>query len=259
MTELVIGNRKAFVFKGKFSREYPVQKLPDQFVAWQINTKKRLIEMTKESRNDALTLDLIHMISMSAHIATFVTSNPSGRFPVTLSFKRVMLLPKKKYLEEVIHWQEKLLASMYRFDWNESESITHLEKRADSVSEERTKFFEYLYDEERIDFSALGILEIFQGRTLKNITEKPECAIQFLSAYNTYNMLGDEIQAFQINCIAEIVEKGPFLEYLKNMKLLSDFYDTSFRQGRCEKGYICHVCEVYNKTPSPRLAGKRLV
>jgi hypothetical protein len=241
-------------------------RLPQGFIDWQLMVKRDRVSNEKKSFHGAQESATAPghaashkesiAASMGAHIATFITYNSESPLKITSSSKGVLLLPQKDLLPDIIKRQTDVIAMQYGDPMPNMENVRPNKEKWDAAEPVRQEFLEYLYKDGNIDWGMLGVLEIFEGQTIKNIIKNPECCFHFLGMLGP---MGRGFQAYQINCIAEIIKEGPELTYMRNMKIMSDFYGGHIPQKRYSTGYLCHVIEVYDKNPFPHVAGKRLV
>lgn len=253
---------------GDLSETYTKRSLPDSFIQWQLRVKRERVSKDQEIQAPHGHGAVAHpgppgadrkpdmAASMGAHIATFVTCDPESVMKLTTASKGVLLLPKEQVIDEVIERQREVLRKQYGEVVTGGEHERPTKEQWDAAEPVRLQFLEYLYQEAMIDWSVLGVLEIFEGKTLHNVQVNPECCFHFMGIVGP---MGRGFQAYQINGIVQIVSEGPYLEYMRNMKLISDYYGSHVPQRQYRTGYLCYVCEVYDKNPFPQTAGKRLV
>lgn len=264
---------KILVTRGTDATRYQKQGLPESFIQWQLRVKRGRVDreqsagpaqpgghphgaQAQPSGHPGGERALDMAATMGAHIATFVTRDPTSAFSLTTASKGVLLLPRPEFMGEVLNRQRQILQLQYGAVIKGGEHQRPTKPQWDAAAPLRLQFLDYLYDRAKLDWSVLGVLEIFEGRTLKNIKREPECCFHFLGIVGP---MGRGFQAYQINAIAQIIEESPELEYMRNMKLISEYYGSHVPQQQYRLGYLCHTCEVYDKNPFPEVAGKRLV
>jgi hypothetical protein len=97
----------------------------------------------------------------------------------------------------------------------------------------------------------LGLVEIFQGQTYRNLVRNPLMALQYTGA-------GPEYQSFQLNGVVQTVGPGdPRFELLYLMRQLFEYNAFHIQQPKYPSGYVFWISQVFDKSPRGR-AGQRI-
>ena len=130
--------------------KYNLQKLPDDFIQWQINERIKLFDDLKNRKQPKF---------LSSHLPTLVTiNNDRKNFPVNAVCKGLGLVTIDIQLNKVSDEIKAILNEINKIDIFES-----IDKRIQGAM--------LLYDnKEKINKYALGGLEIFETKTYNNIT-----------------------------------------------------------------------------------------
>jgi hypothetical protein len=131
-----------------------------------------------------------------------------------------------------------------------------LEEAADEPWEEsqpaRIAAARRLYENpEHIERRMLGLVEVFQGQTYRNLVRNPLMALQYTGA-------GPEYQSFQLNGVVQTVGPGdPRFELLYLMRQLFEYNAFHIQQPKYPSGYVFWISQVFDKSPRGR-AGQRI-
>ncbi len=213
------------------TKGYLMHELPQEFIDWQLELRKSMFQRIKAQ-------DFIP--NFHAHLPVMATMNPNGQFPIHMATKGTGFLPKDEFLSEYIELFQDCLEQSKLKTWKES-----LPDRVAVMQD----FYNYV---EKIDFRKLGFLEIFRGRTYRNILANPTAAVQF-------NGQGPQYSSYQINGIAQVVDsKNLCYRFIYLARQLFEYESFHIQQPQYPCGYIFWVCEVYNKSPRGK-AGKRVI
>jgi hypothetical protein len=199
---------------------------PQAFVEWQ---SKSRIEMFQNLAQAGAAS--VH--SQPSHLPVLATLG-TGEFPINLASRGIGLLPKFELLEKYIA----LLVSAKNKEsgkkWQES-----LPARVNAMSQ-------FYSNKEEIDTTLLGGLEIFEGKTAKNVRSNPLVSLLYTGKPPQY-------PSFQFNCIAEILPPEDLrFQFLLAARELFAFDAFHITQSRYPFGYAFHIVEILEKTPYPR-------
>ncbi len=193
-------------------------RLDEKFLDWLIDSRLKVYEVLE--RGEFLKF-------FDAHLPVLITVDREGN--INTANKGVGLLPKKKYLDYYIKLFESTISKAK--DWKKSFSM-----RLDAIRE----FYEH---KDRIDRTKLGTLEIFEGRTLRNIRENPRVALHFTGSRPRYI-------SFQVNAVAEVVnDENEYFQFLVLARKLFEHDSFHLFQPGYSFGYVFHVEECLDKTP----------
>ena len=197
--------------------------MPQAFLQWQIEQRRALFEGLLRGEYPRM---------LAAHLPVVSTCNDNGAaFPIHSATKGVGLLPRPRFL---------------------AEQVTRIEQCLDRTSSEppartlarRIEAARSLYERpERIDDGRFGSIEIFQGRTYRNLLRDARATLLFTGPGPCY-------LSFQLNCTAEIVAPDDLVfRFIRGMRLLFEMERFHIRQPAYSLGYVFEVREVFDKTP----------
>lgn len=224
--------------------------IPERFLKWLTSSRIRFLEDLKAKRP---------MKYFSAHLPVVATWNShpvesppkeDEIFPVNLTVKGIGLIPKKEILMDYIDLFEATLAEARTMPW------------LDSLPR-RIEVMERLYsDVNNFDPSLLGGLEIFEGKSFKNMKENPLVSLLYMGVsvdhkdvetVNSQRPVAMEYISFQINGRVEILEKDNiYYRYLLSARRLFELERFHIYQPDYPYGYLVKVVEVRDKSPFPR-------
>lgn len=197
--------------------EYPVQRLPDAFIDWQVAQRISLFEALKTKN---------HPSFFPPHLPALITvDSQAGLFPANVACKGIGLVALDAFLMPLATQFEAAMTS-------DPGSMV-----------ERVKSALLLYGfPDRIDRARLGGLEIFETRTFKNITNYPFVSLFFTGSSPSY-------LSYQIDCIAELTTVGhPFYRFLRAMRGLFEDAAFHFQQPAYPYAVRYHVIAVHDKS-----------
>ncbi len=208
--------------------------IPTKFMRWLVES--RIHYLKQLLRGEPITY-------FSAHLPVVATWSDEGDFCVNLTAKGIGLLPREEFLDSFINLFEKTLSRAKNLPWNES-----WEMRVETL-------FKLYEKEENFDPSILGGLEIFEGRTLKNLRKNPRASLLYVGLMEEKGRVS--YISFQLNTKVKIVGKDSkhyrFLVLVRKLFELDRFH---IYQPDYPYGYIFKIEEVLDKTPWSR-AGSR--
>ena len=136
------------------TREFETKALPETFVRWQLDYKHSIYDAIEKDEYIAFN---------AGHLPVVATWNNESLVP-NLANKGVGFTPKDEYIEHYLKLVETAV-----------EEIQEMPPQAvDETRALRIKTAREFYKHpEHIDWTRLGLLEIFEGTTLNNLSEKP--------------------------------------------------------------------------------------
>ena len=211
--------------------EASASELPPEFIEWQMTARRTMYARVAEGQRPA---------QFGAHLPVAVTLNRQRAFPVHSAAKGAGFLPRDEYLDEYIAQIDMCLADCEGRPWKES-----LDERVAVIR----RFYEH---RDHIDFRRLGLLEIFQGQTFRNLQADPRLTLHYTGDSPDY-------PSFQINAVAEIV--GPEdkrFQFIYLARRLFEHDHFHIHQPEYPFGYVAWVQEVYDKSPFHGRAGRQM-
>ncbi len=208
-------------------REFTVRELPEKFVQWQLDYKRRVY--------DAIAKDE-YVAFNAGHLPVVGTLGEDGLVP-TLANKGVGFTPKDEHLE---HYVGLVNAAV--------EQIQALPPHAvDQTRELRIATAREFYAHpEHIDWRRLGLLEIFEGETYKNLTRRPLASVLWTGDSPVF-------VSFQVDCVVEVIPADhPRYRFSWAMRRLFEYEPFHVVQTMFPYGYTFWVYDFHDKTPKRR-------
>lgn len=204
--------------------------IPSQFLEWLASSRIKFL-------NDMI--DRRPMRYFSAHLPVMATWREGDPFPVNMTVKGIGLIPKDEYLQDYTDMFEAAIAEARTVSWDES-----LHKRVEIMNA--------LYrDVNNFNPSALGGLEIFEGRAFENLRENPHTSLLYIGM--SHSSQGMQYISFQINGDVALLEKeNPYYRFLLSSRKLFEFEKFHLYQPDYPFGYLINVIEVRDKSPWSR-------
>ena len=179
-------------------KEYKVQELSPEFVAW--NLGQRIFVLRKMLEN--IGNPQPHPKGgggFGAHLPIYITNNPDNvLFPVNAANKGTGFVAKEAYLDYYLEKFQKIAQETeLKADASTEEKDAAIRKRISTILE----FYE---DTDKIDLRCLAGLEIWPGRTSKNFVRDPRVSLHFLGMPAHGQPM--RYNQWQVNCIWEKIE-----------------------------------------------------
>ncbi|MBI2325102.1 MAG: universal stress protein [Chloroflexi bacterium] len=205
-----------------------VRPLPDEFVRWQLEA--RLATLDRIARGE-------HIPMFGAHLPVLVSHDPEGRFPAQTANKGVGFLPSDEWLAHYTNLFRDVLARSAG-------------RPAETSRAERILAIRLLYEHpERLDLRRLGLLEIFEGATFRNLRRDARATLHYTDS-------GPEYRSFQLNgCVAIAGPGDARYDLIVAARHLFEVEAFHIQQPAYPWAYVFSVVEVYDKTPRHGRAG----
>lgn len=222
----------AKIDKSGLAMEFQVQELPDAFVRWQLDYKHSIY--------DAIARD--EYVAFNAGHLPVVGTWQEGSITPNLANKGVGFTPKDEHMEHYLGLVESAV-----------EQISELPPHA--VNETRDLRIntarEFYKHPEHVDWRRLGLLEIFEGSTFKNLTENPVASVLWTGNAPVF-------VSYQVDCVVEIITpEDPRYRFSWAMRRLFEYEPFHVVQTMYPYAYCFWVVNAQNKTPKRRYPGKR--
>ena len=204
--------------------------LPKEFLEWQMSARRGAYANVAKGKRPA---------RFSAHLPVVVTLRKDAEFITHAATKGTGFTPKDEYLDHYIDRFNNCLESCEGRPWKET------------LGERIAVAREFYENPDQIDFRRLGLLEIFQGQTYKNLLEDPHITLHYTGD-------GPEYPSFQLNALAQIV--GPEDKRFQFIYLARQLFEHDrfhIHQPNYPFGYLVWVQEVYDKSPFHGRAGRQ--
>ena len=159
-------------------------------------------------------------------------------FAIHSATKGVGLLPRLPYLNGYVDLINECLSRC-------------ADRPPDETLQLRVETARSLYERpERIDDGVFGSIEIFRGRTYRNLLNDPQATLLFTSP-------GPDYLSYQLNCITRVVDPDdPAFRFIRGMRLLFEMERFHIQQPAYPLGYVFGIQEVFDKTPKRVGAGQ---
>lgn len=227
-----VENNIATVCAGGGPVQVPVIELPDDFKRWQLDYKHGVYDAIEKNEYIAFN---------AGHLPVVGTWSEGQGFP-NLANKGIGFTPKDEHIEHYLQLVEDAVAQIEELPphaVNETRSL-----RVDTARE----FYNH---PDHIDWRRLGLLEIFEGTTLKNIRSNPFASVLWTGDSPTFT-------SYQVNCAVEIITpEDPRYRFSWAMRRLFEYEPFHVVQTIYPYSYCFWITGFKNKTPIRRYPGKR--
>ena len=212
---------------GTVVRELPILELPENFVQWQLDYKRRIY--------DAIAKD--EYIAFNAgHLPVVGTWDDQGLVP-NLANKGVGFTPKDEHLEHYVRLVEDAVERIRTLPPHAVDETRDLR-----ISTAR----EFYAHPEHIDWRRLGLLEIFEGETYRNLMRRPLASVLWTGQSPVF-------VSFQVNCAVEIIPTDhPRYRFSWAMRRLFEYEPFHVVQTMFPYAYTFWVYGWNDKTPKRR-------
>jgi nucleotide-binding universal stress UspA family protein len=204
--------------------------LPKEFIEWQMSARRGAYANVAKGKRPA---------RFSAHLPVVITLKHAAEFITHAATKGTGFTPKGDYLDYYISLFDSCLERCQGRPWKET--------LGDRIAVAR----EFYENPDHIDFRRLGLLEIFQGQTYKNLMEDSRITLHYTGE-------GPDYPSFQINALAQIV--GPEDKSFQFIYLARQLFEHDrfhIHQPNYPLGYLVWVQEVFDKSPFHGRAGRQ--
>ena len=212
---------------GVVAREFAILELPENFVQWQLDYKRRVY--------DAIAKD--EYIAFNAgHLPVVGTWDDQGLVP-NLANKGVGFTPKDEHLEHYVRLVEDAVERIRTLPPHAVDETRDLR-----ISTAR----EFYAHPEHIDWRRLGLLEIFEGETYRNLMRRPLASVLWTGQSPVF-------VSFQVNCAVEIIPTDhPRYRFSWAMRRLFEYEPFHVVQTMFPYAYTFWVYGWNDKTPKRR-------
>lgn len=208
-------------------REFRIKELPEKFIGWQLDYKRHIYD--KIEKDEYIAFNQGHL----PVVATMGSGNP---FP-NLANKGVGFTPKDEYLDHYLRLVERAVETILALPPHAVD-----ETRALRVATAR----ELYAHPEHIDWRRLGLLEIFEGTTLRNLIERPLASVLWTGDSPVFI-------SFQVDCVVEIITpEHPRYRFSWAMRRLFEYEPFHIVQTMFPYSYTFWVYDWHDKTPKRR-------
>ena len=208
-------------------QEFPIKELPEKFIGWQLDYKKHVYDKIEKDEYIAFN---------QGHLPVVATMGGGSPFP-NLANKGVGFTPKDEYLDHYLRLVEGAVETILALPPHAVD-----ETRALRVATAR----ELYAHPEHIDWRRLGLLEIFEGTTLRNLIERPLASVLWTGDSPVFI-------SFQVDCVVEIITpEHPRYRFSWVMRRLFEYEPFHVVQTMFPYSYTFWVYDWHDKTPKRR-------
>lgn len=223
----IVGNKARLLEGDAVLREVGIQALPDHFVQWQLDYKRRIYDAIEKDQYIAFN---------AGHLPVVATLGEDGLAP-NLANKGVGFTPKDEHIEHYVKLVEDAVEQIVKLPPHAVD-----ETRALRVGTAR----EFYAHPEHIDWRRLGLLEIFEGETYKNLTRRPLASVLWTGDSPVF-------VSYQVDCAVEIIPKeDPRYRFSWAMRRLFEYEPFHVVQTMFPYAYTFWVIGAHDKTPKRR-------
>jgi len=218
--------------EGNTEKSYGIKELPQNFVRWQLDYKNSIYDAIEKDEYIAFN---------AGHLPVVGTWNEELGFP-NLANKGIGFTPKDEYLEHYLNLVE-----------NAVDKISKLPPHAvnDTRDLRIATAREFYANPDHIDWTRLGLLEIFEGTTYKNLVKNPLASILWTGNSPVF-------VSFQVDCVVEIIPTDDLrYRFSWAMRRLFEYEPFHVVQTIFPYAYCMWVYDFTDKTPKRRYPGKR--
>ncbi|MFQ5629042.1 MAG: hypothetical protein ACE5I1_09800 [bacterium] len=213
-------------------RKLEIKELPQKFVRWQLDYKNRIYDAIEKDEYIAFN---------AGHLPVVGTWDGDALFP-NLANKGIGFTPKDEYLDHYLNLVESAV-----------EKIGKLPPHA--VNETRDLRIgtarEFYANPDHIDWRRLGLLEIFEGTTYKNLIANPLASVLWTGNAPVF-------VSYQVDCVVEVIKtEDPRYRFAWAMRRLFEYEPFHVVQTIFPYAYCFWVYDFTDKTPKRRYPGKR--
>lgn len=221
------GNTARVMDNGELIRAFEIQELPQTFIQWQLDYKRRVYDAIEKDEYIAFN---------AGHLPVVATLNDEGIIP-NLANKGIGFTPKDEYIELYLRKVEDAVEQIIKLPPHAVD-----ETRALRIGTAR----DFYAHPEHIDWRRLGLLEIFEGETYKNLTKRPMASVLWTGDSPVF-------VSFQVDCVVEIIPKeDPRYRFSWAMRRLFEYEPFHVVQTIFPYAYTFWVVDAHDKTPKRR-------
>ncbi len=213
-------------------REFEIKELPEQFVRWQLDYKHSIYDAIERDEYIAFN---------AGHLPVVATRGNESLVP-NLANKGVGFTPKDEHIDYYLDLVETAVAGIQEVP----------EHAVNETRDLRIKTAREFYAHpEHIDWRRLGLLEIFEGSTLRNLSENPLASVLWTGNAPVF-------VSFQVDCVVEIITpEDPRYRFAWAMRRLFEYEPFHVVQTMYPYSYCFWVYDYKDKTPKRRYPGRR--
>ncbi len=214
------------------SRKFDVHELPEKFKRWQLDYKHSIYDAIE--RDEYIAFNAGHL----PVVATWQLDSPVPN----LANKGVGFTPKDEYLDHYLKLVEDAVEEIEKLPPHAVNDT-----RALRINTAR----EFYNHPEHVDWRRLGLLEIFEGSTFRNLSANPLASVLWTGNSPVF-------VSYQVDCVVEIITPDdPRYRFSWAMRRLFEYEPFHVVQTIYPYSYCFWVFNYKDKTPKRRYPGKR--
>lgn len=209
-----------------------VLELPKKFVRWQLDYKHSIYDAIERDEYIAFN---------AGHLPVVATWDADSMVP-NLANKGVGFTPKDEYIEHYLEIVESAVEEIAQLPPHKTQETRDLRLGAAR---------EFYAHPEHIDWRRLGLLEIFEGSTFRNLAAHPRASVLWTGNAPIF-------VSYQVDCVVEIIPPDdPRYRFSWAMRRLFEYEPFHVVQTIYPYAYCFWVVGYKDKTPKRRYPGKR--
>lgn len=211
----------------KGGRDIAMKELPEAFVSWQLESKRKIY--------DAIERDE-HISFYAGHLPVIATWPRDGMVP-NLANKGVGFTPRDEHMDQYLNLVESAVKRIQDLPPHAIDETRELR-----ISTAR----EFYAHPNHIDWRRLGLLEIFEGETFRNLSHRPLASVLWTGGSPAYT-------SFQVDCVVETIPpEHPRYRFSWAMRRLFEYEPFHIVQTMFPYAYTFWVYNWRDKTPKRR-------
>ncbi len=217
---------------GGEQQRHEIRELPKKFVRWQLDNKNSIYDAIERDEYVAFN---------AGHLPVVGTWGPDSLVP-NLANKGIGFTPRDEYIEHYLALVEGAVEEISKLPPHQVDQTRKL--RVDTARG--------LYAHpEHVDWRRLGLLEIFEGSTYRNLSANPMASVLWTGDAPIF-------VSFQVDCVVEIMtQDDPRYRFAWAMRRLFEYEPFHVVQTIYPYAYCFWVVGTKEKTPKRRYPGKR--
>jgi hypothetical protein len=214
------------------TRDFEIQELPEKFIRWQLDYKHSIYDAIERDEYIAFN---------AGHLPVVATWGRDSLVP-NLANKGIGFTPRDEYIDRYLSLVESAVEKIQALPPHAVDETRSLRVRTAR---------EFYAHPEHIDWRRLGLLEIFEGTTLRNLTDNPLTSLLWTGNAPVF-------VSFQVDCVVEIItSEDRRYRFAWAMRRLFEYEPFHVVQTMYPYGYCFWVYNFKDKTPKRRYPGRR--
>ncbi|MEW5989366.1 MAG: hypothetical protein AB1791_22285, partial [Chloroflexota bacterium] len=227
MRPVEVVNNVAYLRHNGRALELAIKELPEKFVRWQLEYKHQIYNAIEQDEYVAFN---------AGHLPVVGTWDEGSLFP-NLANKGVGFTPKDDYMDHYLALVETAVQEIEQLPPHAVDQTRQLR-----IATAR----EFYNHPDHIDWRRLGLLEIFEGTTYRNLSKNPLASLLWTGNSPVFI-------SFQVDCIVEVITpETPRYRFSWAMRRLFEYEPFHVVQTMFPYAYTFWVYDWKEKTPKRR-------